>query len=339
MGVTDLNRTNYSGDAVRFDFFGAKHVHVSACFFQVTDHLPMHIFQRCSQRYRGERYVKRFRCFSQSQDGIRTTDLSGKPTRYRSLSAKLYHMDIRPWIVHSILSDASEQRNWCIYADFAQTLIRVARTLYAKEDLDLELDNTVYALDILLSGTRAFYGLRLCRFPTAFHPAHCRRFLRYPRQIPYSILCQRCYSTSLKGNQTSVATAKDDLQPLRHIKYCDKNTEKTFIFLTNNFVIPAQTVADLYRYHWQVKLFFKWIKQHRRIKSFFGTSENAVKTQIWIAISVCVLVATTKKLLNISTCLYTILQISSLTLFEKMPLEQIPANCDYKSEECDRVIS
>ena len=106
-------------------------------------------------------------------------------------------------------------------------------------------------------------------------------------------------------------------------------------FLTNNFAIPAQTVADLYRYRWQVELFFKWIKQHLRIKSFFGTSENAVKTQIWIAISVYVLVAIIKKRLNLSTDLYTMLQILSLTLFEKEPLEQMLANGDYKTEECD----
>ena len=134
---------------------------------------------------------------------------------------------------------------------------------------------------------------------------------------------------------TGVTTAKDYPQPLRRIKYHDEKTGKTFNFLTNNFAIPAQTVADLYRYRWQVELFFKWIKQHLRIKSFFGTSENAVKTQIWIAISVYVQVAIIKKRLDLSTDLYTMLQILSLTLFEKVPLEQMLANCDYKAEECD----
>jgi len=124
-------------------------------------------------------------------------------------------------------------------------------------------------------------------------------------------------------------------QPLRRIKYYDENTGKTFDFLTNNFAIPAQTVADLYRYRWRVELFFKWIKQHLRIKSFFGTSENAVKTQIWIAISIYVLVAIIKKRLNLSTDLYTILQILSLTLFEKIPLEQLLANQDYKTDGDD----
>ena len=94
-------------------------------------------------------------------------------------------------------------------------------------------------------------------------------------------------------------------------------------FLTNNFTIPAKTVADLYRYRWQVELFFKWIKQHLRIKSFFGITENAVKSQIWIAISVYVLVAIIKKRLDLKIELYTILQILSLTLFEKTPLDQL----------------
>jgi len=107
------------------------------------------------------------------------------------------------------------------------------------------------------------------------------------------------------------------------------------VFLTNNFSLPALTIAELYRCRWQVELFFKWIKQHLRIKSFFGTSENAVKTQIWIAISVYVLMAIIKKRLDLRTDLYTILQILSLTLFEKTPLEQILTNCDYKTDGDD----
>ena len=110
---------------------------------------------------------------------------------------------------------------------------------------------------------------------------------------------------------------------MRRITYHDAPTGKTFNFLTNNFAIPAQAVADLYRYRWQVELFFKWIKQHLRIKSFFGTSENAVKSQIWIASSVYVLVAIIKKRLQIQADLYTMLQILSLTLFERTPFNQI----------------
>src|SRR5688572_21301731 len=110
---------------------------------------------------------------------------------------------------------------------------------------------------------------------------------------------------------------------LRRIRYWDAEREKRLVFLTNNFALPALTIADLYRCRWQVELFFKWIKQHLRIKVFFGTSENAVKTQIWIAVSVYVLVAIVKKRLNIAASLYEILQILSLTMFERIPLDQL----------------
>ena len=118
-------------------------------------------------------------------------------------------------------------------------------------------------------------------------------------------------------------------QPIRRIKYYDAKTQKTFNFLTNHFAVPALTVAELYRYRWQVELFFKWVKQHLRIKSFFGTSENAVKSQIWIAVTVYVLVAVIKKRLDIPVDLYTILQVLSLTLFEKMPIFKLFSDTDF----------
>jgi len=372
-------------------------------FSQVTDYLPMHTFRRCVKRYQGERYVKRFRCFDQylSMAFAQLTyreSLRDIEACLRAHQSKLYHMGIRSRVVRSTLSDANEQRDWRIYADFAQALIRIARPLYAEEDLGLELDNTVYALDastidlclsvfpwalfrstksavklhtlldlrgniptfihisdgklhdvnvldILLPEAGAFYimdrgyvdfeRLFTLHMASAFFVIRAKSNTRFQRR--YSSPVDK--STGVKCDQTivltGVNTATDYPQPLRRIKYHDENTGKTFNFLTNNFAIPAQTVADLYRYRWQVELFFKWIKQHLRIKSFFGTSETAVKTQIWIAISVYVLVAIIKKRLNLSTDLYTILQILSLTLFEKDPLEQMLANCDYKSEECD----
>jgi Domain of unknown function (DUF4372)/Transposase DDE domain len=122
---------------------------------------------------------------------------------------------------------------------------------------------------------------------------------------------------------TGFYAQQDYETPLRRIRFKDPKTTKTLIFLTNNFDLPPLTITELYRCRWQVELFFKWIKQHLRIKSFFGTSENAVKSQIWIAISVYVLVAIVKKRLKISASLYEILQILSLTLFEKMPLDQL----------------
>lgn len=140
-------------------------------------------------------------------------------------------------------------------------------------------------------------------------------------------------STGLKCDQTIVLTGyksyKDYPEKLRRIRYFDFETNKDFVFLTNNFILPALTIALLYKCRWQIELFFKWIKQHLRIKSFYGTSENAVKTQIWIAISVYVLIAIIKKRLHIDKSLYTILQILSVTLFEKITLIQVFANLDY----------
>ena len=143
-------------------------------------------------------------------------------------------------------------------------------------------------------------------------------------------------STGLICDQTVVLTGfyskKDYPDKLRRIKYFDADKGRSFVFLTNQFMLPALTVAELYRYRWRVEIFFKWIKQHLRIKKFFGTSENAVKTQVWIAISTYVLVAIMKKRLKIDLTLYTILQILSITLFEKMPILQALTDADYKNE-------
>ena len=238
---------------------------------QVTEHLPMHKFRPCVQSYQGERYVKRFRCFGQyiSMAFAQLTyweSLRDIEACLRAHQSKLYHMCIRSRVVRSTPCYANEQRDWRIYADFAQALIRIARPLYAEEDLGLELDNTVYALDA------STIDLCLSIFPWGLF------------------------------RSTKSAVKLHTLLDLRG----------------NNFTIPAQTVADLYRYRWQVELFFKWIKPHLRIKSFFGMSENAVKTQMWIAISVYVLVAIIKKRLNLSTDLCTILQILSLTFSKKI---------------------
>ena len=127
-------------------------------------------------------------------------------------------------------------------------------------------------------------------------------------------------------------------EKLRRIRYFDEQQNRNLVFLTNHFALPALTIADLYRCRWQVELFFKWIKQHLRIKAFFGTSENAVKTQIWIAISVYVLVAILKKRLKIEHSLYTILQLLSLTLFEKISLSQLLKISSYEIEnDCKHI--
>ena len=153
-----------------------------------------------------------------------------------------------------------------------------------------------------------------------------------------NLLFHRVYSravdkaTGLRCDQTISLTApkacKDYPQYLRRIKFYDAEHERHLVFLTNNFDLPAMTITQLYRCRWQVELFFKWIKQHLRIKKFYGTTENAVKTQIWIAITIYVLVAIVKKRLNTNDSLYTILQILSLTLFEKTPLDQLLKNTE-----------
>jgi len=143
-------------------------------------------------------------------------------------------------------------------------------------------------------------------------------------------------STGVKFDQTVILTGfyskKEYPEKLRRIKYFDAEKGRSFIFLTNQFTLPSITIAELYRYRWRVEIFFKWIKQHLRIKNFYGTSENAVKTQVWIAISTYVLVAIMKKRLKIDLTLYTILQILSITLFEKMPILQAITTDDYKTQ-------
>ena len=133
-------------------------------------------------------------------------------------------------------------------------------------------------------------------------------------------------STGVRSDQTVILTAIDSAMaypdPLRRVSFLDVETRKRFKFLTNNFTLPALTVARIYKARWQVELFFKWIKQHLRIKTFYGTSSNAVKTQIWIAVSVYVLVAIVRKQLGLEVSLYQILQILSVTLFEKTPILQ-----------------
>jgi IS4 transposase len=368
-------------------------------FSQVMDHLPLHTFGRYVQRYQGNRHVKRFSCLDQylcmafAQLTYRES-LRDIEACLRAQQSKLYHMGIRAKVSRSTLADANDRRDWRIYAEFAQALITIARKLYADEELGVELDNTVFALDattidlclsifswahfrrtkaavklhtlldlrgsiptfihisdgklhdvnvldILLPEPGAFYVMdrgymdfeRLYALNTncAFFVTRAKSNTRYRRR--YSLPVDK--STGVLCDQTivltGVKTAVDYPQPLRRIKYHDAQTAKTFNFLTNNFVVPALTVAELYRYRWKVELFFKWIKQHLRIKSFYGTSENAVKTQIWIAVSVYVLVAIIKKRLKIEASLYTILQLLSITIFEKMSLSQM-----LRADNCKR---
>ena len=197
----------------------------------------------------------------------------------------------------------------------------------------------VNVLDILIPEAGSFYIMD--RGFTDF----ARLFALHQHQAFFiiraksNLACRRVYShpvdkaTGLRCDQAVTLTGyyktKDYPQHLRRIKFYDAEHNQDLVFLTNNFDLPALTVAQLYRCRWQVELFFKWIKQHLRIKAFYGTTENAVKTQIWIAITVYVLVTIVKKRLNLDASLYTILQILSLTLFEKTVINQLLTNTDY----------
>jgi Domain of unknown function (DUF4372)/Transposase DDE domain len=157
----------------------------------------------------------------------------------------------------------------------------------------------------------------------------CRRVYSHPVDRDTGIICDQ--SVMLTG----FYQAKDYPEKLRRVKYHDAETDKTLVFLTNNFTLPPLTIARLYRSRWQVELFFKWIKQNLRIKTFYGTSENAVKTQIWIAVSVYVIVAIMKKQLNIKASLYTILQVLSVSAFDRTDLIQLLTEADYKDNNTD----
>ena len=360
-------------------------------FSQIMDYLPMHEFRRCVNRYRGNYQVKRFSCWDQylcmafAQFTYRES-LRDIEACLRSIQNKLYHMGIRGKVSRSTLADANENRDWRIYADFAQVLIHQARSLYADDDFGVELDQTVYALDtttidlclslfpwakfqkrkggiklhtvldlrgsiptfIKITDARV-YDLcildELIPEPGSFYIMD-RGFLDFERLYTLNqlrayfvirsrsnIKFRRIYShpvdknTGLRCDQTIALTGVDSPkyypEKLRRVRFFDTENNNYLIFLTNNFILPAGTIAQLYKCRWQIELFFKWIKQHLRIKSFFGTSENAVKTQIWIAISVYLLVAIIKKRLNLEMSLYTFLQILSVTSFEKVPILQV----------------
>jgi len=360
-------------------------------FAQLMQHLPLTTFRRCVTRYRGAFKVKSFSCLDQFlcmafaqltfRESLRDIEVC-----LRAQSSKLYHLGIRSTVARNTLANANAVRDWRIYADFAQSLIGIARPLYAQESFGVDLQETVYALDTttidlclsvfpwavfrtakaaiklhtlldLRGNIPTFIHIsdgkvhevnildQLLPEPGAFYIMD-RGFLDFERLYRFheagsffvtrgksNLKVQRRYShpvdrkTGVICDQTVVLTGFYSHQgfeaPLRRIRFKDPDTAKTLIFLTNNFVLPAFTITELYRCRWQVELFFKWIKQHLRIKAFFGTSENAVRSQIWIAVSAYVLVAIVKKRLQLSASLYEILQILSLTMFEKIPLDQL----------------
>jgi len=359
-------------------------------FSQLISFLPDREFRRCVARYGGNRRLREFSCWDQyltmafAQLTYRES-LRDIEACLRSLQGKLYHMGFRGRVSRSTLADANENRDWRIFADFAQVLVRMARPLYAHDPLGVDLEQSFYALDSttidlclslfpwarfrkhkaavkmhtlldlhgniptfihvtegkmhdvnildeLLPEAGAFYVMDrgYIDFERLFIFTLCSAF--FVVRTKENVLLQRRYSrpvdktTGLRSDHTVILTAINSAKAypdaLRRVTYYDAEKEKRLKFLTNNFALPALTIAKIYKYRWQVELFFRWIKQHLRIKAFYGTSENAVKTQIWIAVSVYVLAAILRKRLGLEASLYQILQILSLTLFEKVPILQ-----------------
>jgi len=359
-------------------------------FSQLMDSFPMHEFNRCVRRYRGNHKVRKFSCLDQllclffAQLTYRDS-LRDIVTCLRSLQPKLYHAGLRGKISRSTLADANERRDWRIVADMTAVLIKRARELYAGDGFAVELDQACYAfdsttidlcmalfpwakfrqkksavklhtlidlcgnipcfihisdgkmvdmasMDLLPIEPGSFYVMdrgytdfeRLHRFTThaAFFITRAKKDLDFIRVTHHTV----DKSTGLRSDNTirlaGPKTSRRYPDTLRRITYVDPDTGKRFVFLTNNFTLPALTIAQLYKCRWQVELFFKWIKGHLRIKTFFGHSENAVKTQVWTAVAVYVLVAIVKKEWKIERSMGEILQILSLSLFEKKPMLQ-----------------
>lgn len=357
-------------------------------FAQIIQSISHYEFQRCVQRYNGDRRVRHLSCWEQFlamafaqltyRESLRDIEVSLAAHR-----RKLYHSGFHSLVKRSTLADANESRDWRIYADLAQSLIQVARPLYADTDLGLDLNATVYALDATTidlclalfpwaSFRRAKGAVKLhtmidiqSAIPVFIDITHGKisdvkaldrivpqpgsyivmdrgyvdfqRLYRLQQALTYFVIRAKSdlqfrrrqshqidKSTGLRSDQTILLTGPKTSKlypvPLRRVSYYSEEIDKRFVFLTNDFFLPPLTVAAIYRYRWQVELFFKWIKQHLRIKRFFGTSSNSVKTQVWIAVAVYVLIAIIKKQLGLEHSLYTILQILSTTLFEKTPV-------------------
>jgi transposase len=310
-------------------------------------------------------------------------------------------MGFRGQVSRNTLAHANEVRDWRIYRDFAQVLIRLARNLYREESFGVDLSETVYAfdsttidlclslfpwgkfrrhksavklhtlldlrgsiptnvyvtggqihdvnlLDEVLLEPGAFYWLdrgygdfarlylftQACAFFVTRAKKNLQFYLRTSRPVDRSSGVRCDQSLRLTGIRTT--QRYPDL--LRRIAYYDAEKDLRLTFLTNNFSLLPLTIAQLYRVRWQVELFFRWIKQHLRIKAFYGTSENAVKTQVWVALAAYVLVAITKKQLGLDMSLYQILEILSVTIFEKTPILEGFSNFNDQSPDVDPAI-
>ena len=366
---------------------------------QVLDLVHWQTLSRLVQRYDAESKVRHFGCRQQLicmafaqltwREGLR--DIA---TCLNARSEALYHLGFRERVAKSTLADANEQRDYRLWEDLAKGLMRKARVLYAGEDLGLELENTVYALDsttidlslslfpwadfrstkagikmhtqldlrgpiptcIHISGARnadvhwlddllfeagAFYVMdrgymdfaRLARIVQAgsFFVTRAKSNLRFTRHYSMPRDCLEGVLSDQVGSPSLPKAAADFPYPLRRVRYFDKETAKHLVFLTNNLEIPALTVAKLYKSRWQIELFFKWIKGHLRIKHYFGTSPNAVKSQIWIAVAVYLMVAILHKQLQLPGRLHRTFQLLSIHPFEKVPIHELLTEADFKS--------
>ena len=370
-------------------------------FSQITEWIHPEQFRRCVQRYDGNHRVRTFPCWDQflamvfAQLTYRDS-LSDIEVCLRSRQEQLYHMGFRSTVAHSTLAEANASRDWRIYADLAQVLIKRARRLYQDDSIGFDLEQSVYALD----STTIDLCLSLfpwARFRTTKAAVKLHTLLDLRGSIPTMISISdgkqadirvldelipepgafyvmdrgyldfhRLYRLALAGanfvtrTKTGVRLHRQESNPadhangvrsdqvvtlgtkrsverypdrLRRINYTDTETGKHLIFLTNNFDLPALVISRLYKNRWQVELFFKWIKQNLRIKHFFGTSDNAVRTQIWIAICVYVLVAIIRKELQLNLGLSQIFQILSVNIFEQIPLAQLVANIGQQNSD------
>jgi hypothetical protein len=358
---------------------------------QVLDLVDRKMLFRLVERYDAESRVRHFGCRQQLicmafaqltwREGLRdiATCLNARPET-------LYHLGFREPVAKSTLADANEQRNWRLWEDLAKSLMRKARPLYAGEDLGLELDNTVYALDsttidlsltlfpwadfrstkagikmhtqidlrgpiptciyitsarhhdvlwldqllfepgafyIMDRGYMDFMRLNLIARAGAFFVTRAKGNLRFSRQHSFPV----DYTTGLRsdqiGNMTLGKAQEAFPSLLRRVRYFDQETKRYLVFLTNHLEIPALCVAKLYRLRWQIELFFRWIKSHLRIKHYYGTSPNAVKTQIWIAVAVYLMVAILHKQLNLPGSLHRTFQLLSIHPFEKIPIHEL----------------
>lgn len=362
-------------------------------FAQIFEGIHPEQFRRCVNRYAGNYKTSSFSCRDQflamafAQITFRDS-LADLETCLRSRPDQLYHLGFRSTVPHSSLADANRTRDWRIYYDLAQSLIKRARHLYAEESLGVEIKETVYALDsttidLCLSlfpwarfrSTKSAVKLHTLldlRGPipsvvtvsegkqadvralddlvieTGAYYVFDRGYLDFRRlhrfvlgeatfvtRTKAGVLFNRLASrpvdraTGVRSDHVVVlrmkASAGHYPGRLRRVAYRDPESGKVLVFLTNNFSLPPEAIAHLYKLRWRVELFFKWIKQNLRIKHFFGTSENAVKTQVWIAICVYVQVAILRRELGIAMSLSQILQVLSIHPFEQVPLAELLA--------------